>query len=138
MNHRDSLMRKSRKSRKETDHEKFKRQRNKVNNLVRKAKTQHYQNQLNESVNNPDKFWKALKSIFPICSKQNYVKSFLVDNVMTNDSTTISNGFCSFFTNIAATIKSKAILLKDFVWTQPSERLPKTYNTFLFETGYDI
>lgn len=130
MNQRDSLLRKFRKSRKETDHEKFKRQRNRVNNLVRKAKSQYHQNTLNEAARNPDKFWKTLKSIFPVKTKQNCAKSFLVDNVKTNDSNTIANGFCSFFTNVAAEIKSKAILLKDFIWGQPSKRLPKTYNSF--------
>ena len=130
MNQRDSLMRKFRKSRKETDHEVFKRQRNRVNILVRKAKSQYHQNHLNEAVNDPNKFWKKLKSIFPVKTKQKFSKYFLVDDVITNDSKTIANGFCSYFTNIAAKIKSKAILLKNFIWTQPSKRLPKTYNSF--------
>ena len=56
LNHHDSLMSKFRKSRNKTDHENFKRQRSKVNIIVRKAKNQNYQNQLSESAKDPDKF----------------------------------------------------------------------------------
>ena len=95
LNHRDSLMSKFQKSRNKTDHENFKRQRSKVNIIVRKAKNQNYQNQLSESAKDPDKFWKTLKSILLVNNKQNCVKSFLVDNVMSNDSSIIANGFSS-------------------------------------------
>lgn len=130
MNKRDSLLRKYRKSLNILDHENFKKQRNKVNNLVKKAKSQYHQKELNESASNPEKFWKKIKSIFPVKNKESCSKSFLVNDNLTSDPDTIANGFCSFFTNIANKIKSKAIMLKDFVWSKPNKRLPKTYNTF--------
>ena len=140
MNKRDSLMRKFRKSKIESDHENFKRQRNKVNNLVKKAKNQYLQNQLNECANEPKDFWKTLKSIFPVKGKEKLVKSFYINDELTQDSSSNANGFCSFFANVASTVKSKAILLKNFIWTKPTIRTLKTYNTFRlkFVTTTDV
>ena len=90
MSKRDSLMRKFRKSKTESHHETFKRQRNKVNNLVKRAKNHYLQNQLNECANEPKTFWKNLKSIFPV----------------------------------------KAILIKNFIWAQPTKGSSKTYTPF--------
>ena len=130
MNKRDSLLRKFRKSRSETDHENFKCQRNTVNKLVKKAKSQYHQDQLNECANEPKDFWKSLKSIFPVKGKEKLVKSFHINNELTHDSKEIASGFNTFFANVASVVKSKAILLRDFVWKQPTKRDQKTYNTF--------
>ena len=101
-------MSKFRKSRNKTDHENFKRQRSKVNIIVRKAKNQNYQNQLSESAKDPDKFWKTLKSTFLVKNKKNcqilicgecYIKWL--------------EHHCKRFLIVATTIKWIAILLKD-------------------------
>ena len=65
MNYCDTLQRKFRKSKNALDYENYKHQRNKVNILVRKEKSVHNQNLLNESANDPNLFWSTLKQIFP-------------------------------------------------------------------------
>ena len=122
--------RKFRKLKSTNDHENFKRQRNKVNVLTRKAKNHYHQTQLKESASNPEKFWRTLKSIFPIKEKVPCTKSFLVENNITTDSNTIANTFCTFFTDAASKVKSKAILLKDLIWAKSQQIYPKTYNNF--------
>ena len=101
-----------------------------MNNLVKKAKNQYLQNQLNECANEPKNFWKTLKSIFPTNGKEKLVKTFYINDKLTHDPSSIANGFNTFFANVASTVKSKSILLKNFIWAQPTKRTPKTYNTF--------
>ena len=80
MNNRDHrLMRKCRHSKRTTEYEKFKQQRNKVNNLVRKANNHYHKDKLRESVHNPKGFWSTLKSLFPLKEKISSAKSFIIN-----------------------------------------------------------
>ena len=101
-------MSKFRKSRNKTDHENFKRQRSKVNIIVRKAKNQNYQNQLSESAKDPDKFWKTLKSTFLVKNKKNCQIFFCGECYIK-----WLEHHCKRFLIVATTIKWIAILLKD-------------------------
>ena len=133
MNQRDILHRKFLKSRLANDFNAFKIQRNKVNTLVRKAKKQHNTNLLTESANDPNRFWKSLKKVFPLKDKMLCTKTFLIDNVLTTNAKTIAERFCSFFTNIAHTLKNKTLPLKNFIWATPAHIHHKTYNRFRFK-----
>ena len=62
---RDALQRKFRKSKTTENYEKYKRQRNKVNNLIKRAKQNYNKNLLNENIEDITSFWRTLKSIFP-------------------------------------------------------------------------
>ena len=133
MNRRDALHRKFLNSKSAEDFDAFKKQRNKVNVRVRKAKNQHSRSMLIESASNPNRFWKALKNIFSVKEKASCSKMFLINNVLTTDTKKIAAGFCSFFTNVANHLKTKSLHLKNFVWARPAPTYPKTYNTFRFK-----
>ena len=133
MNYRDYLHRKFLKSKLANDFDSFKVQRNKVNSLVRKAKNQHSQTLLNESANNPNRFWKTLKNIFPIKEKVSCSKTFIIDNIITTKAKTVASSFCSFFSNIASKLRSKTLPLKNFIWAKPNHLHRITYNTFRFK-----
>lgn len=64
MNKRDQLLRKARKTKDDGLWREYKRERNKCNNEVKKAKASFHQQLLNDTRQNPRKFWKAIKSIF--------------------------------------------------------------------------
>ena len=96
MNIRDALLRKSRKSKNLADFERFKIQRNKVNGIVRKAKSKHYQNLLKESTHNAKKFWKVLKNIFPTKEKISTSKTFLINGTLVSNIHNIASGFANF------------------------------------------
>ena len=65
IDYRDVLQRKFRKSKTTKSYEKYKHQRNKVNNLIKRAKQNYNKNLLDENTKNATSFWRTLKSIFP-------------------------------------------------------------------------
>ena len=133
MNYRDTLQRKFRKTKTARDFENFKKQRNKVNIPARKAKSDFNKILLNEFANDPNRFWTTLKRIFPTKEITPIVKTLIIGGKITNNIKLIASSFCSFFTNIATELKSKATPLKDFIWRKPKQSYPKTYSTFRFK-----
>ena len=72
--------RKFRNSKTTENYEKYKRQRNKVNNLTERAKQNYNINLLDENSKNVTSFWRILKSIFPTKPKS----KLLVDDIRKN------------------------------------------------------
>ena len=132
MNTRDQLLRKSRKSKLYTDIDAYKSKRNEVNKLVRKAKLNYHKKLLDESSNDPNRFWKAIKKLFPGKSTNPPPPTFKINETDTTDSTLISNGFCSYFTNIISHLKTSAFKLRDCVWIQQKQTTSYTNKTFKF------
>jgi exonuclease III len=130
MNKRDAFHRRFRKSKAENDHAIYKQQRNRTNILIRKAKRNYNKNLLRESAKNSKKFWSAIKTIFPAKGKSPIAKS---DNKSYSKPSVIASKFCSYFTNVATSLKQKTILLKDFVWSTPFVNKNNTYTTFRFK-----
>ena len=62
------------------------------------------------------------------CSDFNDIRGKLTNNIKT-----IATSFCSFFTNIASTLKLNAAPLKNIVCSNPKQNYPKTYLTFRFK-----
>ena len=71
MNHRDQLLRKSRKSGNEFDWLSYKRKRNFVNNLIKRTKKEYYEKLLTVNSFKPYKLWKAIKEAFPVTTVRN-------------------------------------------------------------------
>ena len=84
-------------------------------------------------MNVPETFWKRIKENFPLKSKVNITKSFLINDVRTENTKTIASNFCIFFTNMAKQVKTKIMQLKDSVWHPPFVGKTKTYNIFCFK-----
>lgn len=134
MNDRDKLLRKYRKTKSDFDKREFQNKRNQVNILLRKSKANYNKELLKENSNDPGKFWKTLKSIYPVSSKEpQRTQPFEVDDEKTSDEKKIANGFKSFFSSITRTLKSKAMPMKDFIWSKPTILDPRTYKTFRFK-----
>ena len=136
MNERDKLLRKARKS---PDAEfykaEYRQKRNAVNIAIRRANASYYNNLVREnSTGDPRKFWKTVKSIYPGKAKSSSsIQVFEIDGKTSTNQSDISNGFCSFFMNIIASLKQKSILLKNFAWQFilfPSQREQRTCLTF--------
>ena len=135
MNERDKLLRKSRRTSSEVHISAYKRKRNEVNKAIQRAKSIYNRNLLRENSNDPKKFWKTLKSIYPTKGRDKpSMRSFDINGVKTSNPRTISNAFCTFFASVVKSLKKKAIPLRDFIWRKPAGITKKTEKSFLFQS----
>ena len=65
MNLRDQLLRRARRTNTELDWSRYMRSRNSVNNLVKSNKARYKKELLQDSADSADKFWSAIKKIYP-------------------------------------------------------------------------
>ena len=135
MNNRDKALRKARKTNKKTDLHFYKTLRNRCTNSIREAKTNCNKNLLAENSNNPSRFWKVIKEITPITCKNATSRPLFVeaDSKKVSDPVKISNTFCSFFTNVASTLKRNPLSLKDFIWCNPPKINETVSPKFIFQ-----
>ena len=68
MRERDYFLTKARSGKSELDWSKYRNLRNMVTREIRKAKGRYYRNLLEENLDNPSKFWKAVKSLYQMKS----------------------------------------------------------------------
>lgn len=119
MNTKDQLLRKARKTNREIDWSSYKRQRNKVNGMVKNCKSRYHRELLEETVGSPNKFWSAIKKLYPTKSTKEPGAAFLVNGAVETDKEVIANSFCKFFTDVAGSLKRKIFPLCNFVWKRP-------------------
>ena len=87
------------------NYKKYKRQRNKVNNLIKRAKQNYNKNVLDENTKNATSFWRTPKSIFPTKPKSKLTSTaFKVNKADISNKETIANGFRQFFSSVAITL----------------------------------
>ena len=102
MDYRDVLQRKFRKSKTTENYEKYKRQRNKVNNMIKRAKQNYNKNLLDENTKNTTSFWGTLKSIFRTKPKSKLTSTtFKINEGEISTKETTANGLGQFFSSIA-------------------------------------
>ena len=120
MDYRDVLQRKFRKSETTENYVKYKHQRKKVDNLIKRTKQNYKKNLLDENTKNTTSFWRTVKSIFPTTPKLKLTSTtFKVNEEEISNKETISNGFGKFFSSIAITLLQTLHPIKDFVWNKP-------------------
>ena len=121
MNLRDGLLRKARPTNQEIDWSSYKRQRNRVSGLVKKCKSTYNRDLLKDCADSPDKFWAAIKKLYPTKLPSEQGSAFVINGSKSTDKSFIANSFCEYFSTVARNLKSKSILLRDFVWSKPAE-----------------
>ena len=75
MNQRDFFQRKARASGAEVDWNAYRRLRNQVSNKISKERRRYHRNEIQENLDSPKAFWKAIKKVFP-SKKGNSAKKF--------------------------------------------------------------
>eukprot|EP00794_Sanderia_malayensis_P006539 gene6539-7278_t len=117
MNIRDQLLRRARRTNTELDWSTYKRSRNKVNNLVKTNKARYNKELLRENADSPEKFWSAIKTIYPTKDTSMTTTSMIeVNGQKTTDISGIANAFSIHFATVANTLKAKTLLLRNFTW----------------------
>ena len=131
MDERDILLRKSRKTKNSLHINAYKRKKNFVNQLVKRAKQNYFKNLLNNSANDPDRFWSTLKKLYPTKSKKG-TDRFTLNGESISNSKTISNAFCSYFSNVVSHLKAKSFTLRNCTWIRQLAEPLRTCHRFKF------
>ena len=105
---RDKLLAKFKKSRKSTDHENYKKARNKVQYLINDKKKTFVVRKLNENIGKPKELWKSLKSL-GLPSKQALPSVICLEKgrSLSFDSKTNAEIFKDFYSNLASDLLKK-------------------------------
>ena len=85
--------------------------------LIKRCKSKYHQDILRDSADSPDKFWSAIKKLFPTKLTSEQGSAFQVNGTKTTDKKSIAESFCDYFTNVAIKLKKKSFLLRDLVWS---------------------
>ena len=93
MNLRDGLLRKARRTNCEHDWSTYKRQRNRVTGLIKRCKSKYHQDILRDSADSPDKFWSAIKKLFPTKLTSEQGSAFQINGTKTTDKKSIAESF---------------------------------------------
>ena len=106
---------------------------------VRKCKSKYNGDLLEDCAVSPDKFWAAIKKPYPTKLPSEQGLAFVINGSKSTDKSFIANSFCKYFSTVARNLKSKSILLCDFVWSKPDEEnFPKqvTESQFTFKAVF--
>ena len=114
----DQTSRKARKSKSNDDLKTYRILRNKCNKKIKKAKSSHLKEALNDNINKQKKFRSQIKSVFPR-------KSQSMANVST-DERPILNMLSRFYSTMALKLKKSTYLLTDSTWRYTAKSPHKT------------
>ena len=105
---RDKLLARFKKSRNSTDHENYKKARNKVQYLINDKKKTFVVGKLNENIGKPKELWKSLKSL-GLPSKQTSPSTICLEKggSLSFDSKTNAEIFKDFYSNLASDLLKK-------------------------------
>ena len=113
----------------------WKTNRNKVNNLIKRATQNYNKNLLDKNTKKATSFWRTLKSIFPTKPKSKLTSTtFKVNEEEISNKETITNGFCQFFSSIAVRLLQTLHPIKDFVGNKPKNLPIWTTQKFSFHS----
>ena len=126
MNLKDGLLRKARRTNQEIDWSSYKRQRNRVSGLVKKCKSTYNRDLLKDCADSPDKFWAAIKKLYPTKLPSEQGSAFVINGSKSTDKSFIANSFCEYFSTVARNLKSKSI----FVTLSGANLLKRSQFTF--------
>ena len=93
---RDYYLKKARKNNKDEDWLNYRSARNRVTNIIKKAKNMYNRKLVDDNSNDPKAFWKTIKNILPGEGKTK-VSSIVIDGEHCTDSKKIANVFNNFF-----------------------------------------
>ena len=104
--------------------------------LVKKGKSRHNRDLLRDCADCPGKFSSPIKKLYPTKLPSEQGSAFVINGSKSTDKSFIANSFSEYLITIARNLKSKSIVLRDFVWSKPAEEnLPSkvTESQFTFK-----
>ena len=86
---------------------------------MKKCKSNYYKNLLQDKASSPDKIWSAIKTLYPTKITTGSAAAININGTKTSNTSSITQGFCDFFSTIAGVLKTKTFPLCNFVWRKP-------------------
>ena len=108
-----------------------------MNSLVRKCRSNYYKDLLQEKASSPDKFWSAIKKLNPTKITTGSAAAININGTKTSNTSSISQGFCDFFSTIAGVLETKHFPLRNFFWGKPLNSRETTSPPFVFSPVSD-
>ena len=110
MAERDDFYRQARWTNTELHWSRYKRLRNQITAMIRKAKSSYNHRIIEDNFDDPKNFWKAVKRVLPNKSitpqPSASIEPVTVDGKTTTDALTITNGFCTYFATVVEELLS--------------------------------
>ena len=104
MRTRDQVHKKAKKSALPQDWSEYRRLRNNVTKMNRKARKSHFRNKLEENRGKPKAFWDILRLVLPSMKNSTEVDMLVVNGEELSDKHDIANSLNEYFTTIASTL----------------------------------
>ena len=104
--------------------------------LVKTGKSRHNRDLRRDCADCPGKFSSAIKKLYPTKLPSEQGSVLMINGSKSTDKSFIANSFCEYLITIARNLKSKSIVLCDFVCSKPTEEnLPSqvTESQFTFK-----
>ena len=107
MNYWDYLKKRAVKSSQRSNHEAYKKQRNRVNKLVKIEKAKYYHEVINKDQSNPKAMWKHIKQLVGKGSKTTDIQCIKVNDTELRKNDDIANVFNTHFTEIGKNLSNQ-------------------------------
>ena len=104
MRTRDQMHKKAKRSGLSQDWNEYRRLRNKVTEINRKARKDYFRNKLEENRGKPKAFWDTLRLVLPSKKNCNEIERLVVDGEELSDKRDIANSLNEYFTTIAPSL----------------------------------
>ena len=107
MNYRDYLKKRAVKTSHQRDYEAYKKQRNRVNKLVKIGKVKYYHEVINKDQSNPKAMWKHMNQLVGKGSKTTQIQRIKVNDSVFTKNDDIANVFNAYFAEIGENLSSQ-------------------------------
>jgi hypothetical protein len=95
----------------ENSYQIYKKYRNQLNSLLRKAEKEHFHNLLEKNKSNLKKSWSIIKDVINKKSSDHVNEKFIIDDKTETDKNVVVNSFNKFYTNLGKSLAKKYLKL---------------------------
>ena len=117
MRERDFLLKKARRTGNEFDWILYRKARNATTRAIKSSKANYNRIVLSENLSRPKQFWNRIKKCYHTKNTASSTpKSFQINDKIVSDEKLITDGFCSYFTEIGKSLQRSIFTLGDKTW----------------------
>ena len=117
MRERDFLLKRARRTGNEFDWILYRKARNTTTRAIKSSKANYNRTVLNENLSRPKQFWNRIQKCYHTKNTASSTpKPFQINDIIVSDEKLITDGFCSYFTEIGKSLQRSMFNLGDKTW----------------------